>query len=653
MTTERNQIQSIFIAELRLLRHWKPGTQSEIRRVTFRRGLNILWADPCNDATENTANRVHGHAAGKTTFCRILRHLLGEKHFGTKDVEQRIRQKFPDGWAVMRVEVAGESWVVARAFGGGDVAVRATDIDAVLATPLTQLPGFSEYEAALSALVLNGLERRELPGRTTRVEWLHLLPWLARDQESAFIKLCEWRNAVSEADPRATSDDDRQFLVRLFLGLISPEESESQDRQTELNANKRDHTERLARKLQGIEYLKDKVRPDLPENATAGDELGVLLFEQWKQSFEQTEPRTELGLHLALVKPASDAERALRDHDATITGLKTELAALAKGAEELKTFAAGWDAKKRKAKLDALNEQLGVPAGVCGRKREEAKGHCPLYTESPIPFGKALWERMLDEEWAAHERRLADHESEVTRVSNLLNSAEIARPALLAAHDKAQSALLNAVREDEARRERWRQKLALFCDLVDEKNNADWLEGEIKLKEAEIKALQDQQRDLRRAVELNRGAFSELYADIVRRVYGDEVKGAVSFFGRELRVEVADKNDMRSGGVNALKHICFDLAAMIFGAKGRCAHPGFLIHDSPRAADLSSLLYGQIFKFLGETEAACPEGSEPDFQYIITTTEPPPEGFTQKPYLLTDQPLRASVPGERLFKCDL
>ena len=643
----------IFIAELRLLRHWKPGTESEIRHVTFRRGLNILWADPCNDATENTANRVHGHAAGKTTFCRILRHLLGEKHFGTKDVEQRIRQQFPDGWAVMRVELAGESWVVARAFGGGDVAVRDTDIDAVLSMPIAQLPGFSEYEAALSALALTGLKRRELPGKTTRVEWLHLLPWLARDQESAFIKLCEWRNAVSEADPKATSDDDRQFLVRLFLDLISPEESDSQDKQTALNATKREHTDRLARKLQGIEYLKDKVRPDLPEGVATGDELGVLLFGQWKQAFENTAPRTQLGLHLPLVERARVAEDALRTLDNAIAGHKGELIALEKTTRELQSFADGWDAKVRKAKTAALNEQLGVPAGVCGRKREEAKGHCPLYTEAPLSFGKAVWENLLDAEWAEHTNKLSTHQTEVSRITELLQRAEANRPPLLDAHLQARDALQRAVVEDEMRMEQWRQKLARLSDLVEEKTNADWLEEEIKRVESDIKAMQDLQKDLRRAVERNRSAFSDRYAHIVRRIYGDEVKGAVSFFGRELRVEVSDKNNMRSGGVNALKHICFDIAAMLHSAEGRSHLPAFLIHDSPRAADLSSLLYGQIFKCIGESEVATPAGIEPAFQYIITTTEPPPAGFTQKPYLLTDQPLRASIPAERLFKCDL
>ncbi|MCQ2394447.1 MAG: hypothetical protein MJ249_09185, partial [Kiritimatiellae bacterium] len=41
----------------------------------------------------------------------------------------------------------------------------------------------------------------------------------------------------------------------------------------------------------------------------------------------------------------------------------------------------------------------------------------------------------------------------------------------------------------------------------------------------------------------------------------------------------------------------------------------------------------------------------PNFQYIITTTEPPPEEFCQQPYLRLK--LDASSAADRLLKCDL
>ena len=41
----------------------------------------------------------------------------------------------------------------------------------------------------------------------------------------------------------------------------------------------------------------------------------------------------------------------------------------------------------------------------------------------------------------------------------------------------------------------------------------------------------------------------------------------------------------------------------------------------------------------------------PNFQYIITTTEPPPERFKEEPYLRLK--LDASRPEDRFLKCNL
>lgn len=639
----------LFIQELRLLRNW---SDSEIRKITFRRGINVLWSDPCNEATEDTTNRVHGHAAGKTTFCRILRYLLGEKHFGTEDVEQRIRFTFPDGWAVMRVEVAGESWVLARDYFGRSVAVRAPSIDAVVDTPFDQLPNGTEFYAALNDLALKRVHRRQLPGKTIEVEWLHILPWLARDQESAFRKLCDWRDTTSESEARATSDDDRQFLVRLLLDLLSEEESASFDEQKSLNDSKRKASDELTVQNQGVEYLKGKVAGLVPGGAH-GAEIGSMAFTQWKMDFLSSKPRTELGLHLPLIAKAREAEDNLNALTKAINTHYGRLGRLNEEAKELQTKLDGWSVKVRKAKEAELNENLGVPQGVCGRKREEAKGHCPLYQEVPISFSTGIWERKLEEERQQHEQDLARIKAEVVLIGTQLGEAESKLPGCREERDRAQEGLQKVVREDEARMAAWNQKLALFDDLVAEAEAVVTKKGHIDGLEKQIRELREDQKDMKSKVEVDRRVFSDLYDKIVKRICGTDLTGTITFKGKDLSVDVSETTPMRSGGVNALKYVCFDIAAMLYAAQGKGHHPAFLIHDSPRAADMAPLLYSQIFKFLGETEADCPEGSEPDFQYIITTTEPPPEGFTQKPYLLTDQPLRASIPGERLFKCNL
>ena len=44
--------------------------------------MNIIWARPADPDEADPAARGRGHDVGKTSFCRLIRYLLGEEHFG-------------------------------------------------------------------------------------------------------------------------------------------------------------------------------------------------------------------------------------------------------------------------------------------------------------------------------------------------------------------------------------------------------------------------------------------------------------------------------------------------------------------------------------------------------------------------------------------
>ena len=81
------------------------------RRIVLHRGLNILWAAPEDPDTEQGLYRdgLAGHASGKTLFCRLLRHLLGEQPFGTRAQRDGIASNFAKLWVVASVRVNGVS----------------------------------------------------------------------------------------------------------------------------------------------------------------------------------------------------------------------------------------------------------------------------------------------------------------------------------------------------------------------------------------------------------------------------------------------------------------------------------------------------------------------------------------------------------------
>jgi hypothetical protein len=70
--------------------------------------------------------------------------------------------------------------------------------------------------------------------------------------------------------------------------------------------------------------------------------------------------------------------------------------------------------------------------------------------------------------------------------------------------------------------------------------------------------------------------------------------------------------------------LAFDLADMLLSAEGFGHHPRFIIHDSPREADMANDIYQRFFMYMETLERAYGDRT-PNFQYIVTTTEPPPQ----------------------------
>ena len=84
---------------------------------------------------------------------------------------------------------------------------------------------------------------------------------------------------------------------------------------------------------------------------------------------------------------------------------------------------------------------------------------------------------------------------------------------------------------------------------------------------------------------------------------------------------------------------------MLWSVTGRGWHPRLLIHDSPKVTDMAPALYEPFFALAvhAEQDAA----GTPNFQYILTTTEPPPSELRESQYVVLR--LYASSPDGLLF----
>ena len=219
----------VWVRELLLLREFKPGKEHVIRRISLRPGLNILWARPRRGGERPRLGEpgVFGHASGKTTFCRLLRHVLGEQHFGNEDLRQRIRNRFNSGWVVGEVMLSGEPWLVCRpvAVGPHPFVVRNAPVSKLFDEGLRREP-LQTYLDELNRLVMEPLPVATFATSPDPIEWPHLLQWLARDQECRFAALTDFRHSSSNSDSPDMEVEDRHFLFRAVVGLVETAEQE-------------------------------------------------------------------------------------------------------------------------------------------------------------------------------------------------------------------------------------------------------------------------------------------------------------------------------------------------------------------------------------------------------------------------------------------
>ena len=89
---------------------------------------------------------------------------------------------------------------------------------------------------------------------------------------------------------------------------------------------------------------------------------------------------------------------------------------------------------------------------------------------------------------------------------------------------------------------------------------------------------------------------------------------------------------MSGEAVETLAILLADVSSVLFNCVSKEANlPGFLLHDSPREADLGLRLYRSFISFIAKLEAAFGGADNCPFQYILTTTSPPPRDLREPP----------------------
>lgn len=652
----------VWVSRLSILRELRPD--AVVREIRLRRGLNILWARP-SEALEPRLNEggLSGHTAGKTTFCRFLRYLLGEQRFAVPRVQDRIRTgPLAGGWVVGEVFVNGDLWVVGRPFAlhVHPFAARGLSLEEAIAKG----GGFQDFLDALSAATVDVLPARLLPGTARPIDWPLLLTWLTRDQEARFAGVEEWRSPRSESDSPSPPLIDRSTVVRAVLDVVSDGEAQLQRTWEELDRAK-DEIDRAATvaDVRGADRRR-RLAEKLSISAAVLED-GALFVQAAAAEVEQRRREVAAsrakGIELAAEASAAETakDEAAREH-AELTGQMKALATLrggwARKAVPLPVFESVAPSFDRGAEAPAATLAPAAP-GRCNVPMAIARERgCPLAIEAPRRVEALAEIDTVEDNLYSGE---GDGEGEpgdgatpdVAAPAALERAAELlrerraafteigARLADLRAHTASKEAALREAEE-------------LLAEARAAEREATRVEERRRDRAARMSDVSEKRASLRRAHAESRDLLSARFDAVLRALLGDQIRGRVDVTRDGLEPVALAQGDRESAALDTIKVLAFDLAALSLGFEGHGHFPGFLVHDGPREADMDQVIYDRVFLYAQQMEEAFLQIGSIGFQYIVTTTTPPPERLRRAPWLL-DPVLDASIEEGRLLRMNL
>ena len=629
---------------VRRLTIWKEP-HVPVRTVELRPGLNFVWSpDPADFGGRSDAGEL-GHGAGKTLFCRLLRYCLGEEQFAPEDQRLSISAEFLNGWVSAEVVLNGTPWGVLRPLGvgRGHFAV-ANVLPEQLFDRLNEPTGMAPLLNAIETQILTSKVAALMPVEHPHDAWRVALAWLTRDQECRFDHVLDWRAAesASESPTRSMSRSRVQEALRGLIAAISPDEIELQQTIASKSEAHKAKTLEAGRRQWACERLRleiirnlDLAPTDVPDGRLC---IGVL-----RQAASQKLAQASKVSPGVDVSNLGELRQRWRDSDQRVSELETKLAVLDASLPIRKTLLTQYQSELPASSARVRGAQ--VPAcQICEVPidRVLAQG-CKLSHKLPDLDGLRARHDALAKQIADAKQTIADVGAEITALKQQLPPARSGRDALRQALNKAEKL-------SEGRSTSWFKVTRSLDDI--KRLARDWDDWDQAISDAaKLVTQMDEKRDCMGAFREQQGSvfdrLSSYFDAVIRTVVGPMASGRVTLDGNGVKLAVQLGGERSTAAIESLKVIAFDIAVMCMSMQGTTHLPAFLVHDSPREADLGLSVYHRLFSTVATLEAQ--ENSV--FQYIVTTTTQPPAEFQKQPWLRLE--LRGSPSNERLLRCDL
>lgn len=609
----------VWIRRLVIVESPQPGAEV-IRDVSLRRGLNIV-----STATPETGDGPVGHNVGKTLFTRLIRYCLGESQFARARVREAIAQRLPDAYVAVEVCISGRPWVVARPIGAissqDSWTCQAEDWRVAFENPTTAMR-HSQFMDALYAVTVAGFAETQLPHQGHPIRWLDLLAWLSRDQFCRYRDPLEWRNAATESGTGELHPEDASILIRLVMDLLDDEERTLIQNHKELLAARSTKAAEVKELEQDVSSTRRflQSRLGLSADLMSDDLFGQHALAQAKRKRHRLKERIDsLAANSGLIELE---QRVTTTRDAVTrlqSGIDFRIADRQTLEAEIEQHRTASDEEFEASFAQLLRDPCPLPPGECPLKLADSNpGERNPYRESLLQ-SRATDLQELDQTLAALDEQLKSAKSEHREAA-----AEHKR---LGVEVERQRRRLSAqlARFDAATRE-----IKAFLAAV---NHLSRHSHELAGIDRRLKESREAQRDARDQVAQRQEALNRHFNVVLSRLLGSTFRGRIEMSMKGLHLVIDDQDSApgeamaTSGTVHSL-----DLACLRASIGGLGSLPRLLIHDSPREGDLEPHLYANLFEFAVEVESACP-GASPSFQYIVTTTTPPPSRIATDDYV--------------------
>lgn len=613
-------LPTIWVKRIALFKSIKP--LDEIRSIPFSPGLNIIQGE-WNDATETFES---GHGNGKTTLCRLIRYCLGEKTFGQQHVVEEVKHCFPTGYVGAVVDVGGEEWTVLRSLGhrGKDLAKQGVSLSELAESE--EVVPYNQFTARIEEIAIDTLQRRDVLSGGHSIQWLHLLALCSRDQESRYDRFWNLRHVRSDSGTPKLTKGDVSLCLRSILGLLDPKEPRLRSQIADLEGQLEQLGETIKKKQAEPTFHITRLRTTLTQEMGVADaDIASLedgkLFDVEQASYvrlkelqgeldEINEKIAPLDRQINLAtsqynellelqeqresasEAAEDGNGVMLDELERLMGMKERL--LERSVRECWAgrilFGDCERVKKHLADIDGMiadEQKKTLPQVV---SREQAAAHLADQAKRQDDPLKRLRDKLDDLNGRKNdllERRRA--------VNDLLKRIPLATDEILKWHRIVSGEVQND---------------ALTNLKTDEMEKSEQL-AKLKSQMTQLLAKQNERAK----------QFGSRFNDVVQRTINPAFKGAVVVEDDGMSFRINREKSLGGEAYETLAVLLADIAILTESSSTSVCHPGLLIHDSPREADLNVRLYERMlevaFSFMGA------EGDNVPYQYIVTTTTRP------------------------------